>query len=1853
MATLSQPDSKRKYSWWWDSHISPKNSKWLQENLTDMDTKVKQMIKLIEEDADSFAMRAEMYYKKRPELMKIVEEFYRAYRALAERYDHVTGVLHQAHKSMAEAFPNQVPLVLAEDSPAGSSANETDPQTPEISPIRVIFDPGELKKDALGLSSSHSHAFKRNGDFTEDPDTVTSRKGSKQLDESFESGEAVSRAKYSEGKARKGLNFHDAEEKEQSVQNNGSDHIKSRVLSESEQVGKAETVVLSLKKTLAKLESGKEAGLLQYQQSIERSSALESEVSRVQEDSRGSSQRASQAEAEVQTLKEALAKLESQREASLLQYQQCIDRIYNLEVEVSRAQKDAGELDERVSKAEAEAKSIEQELVRVEGEKEAALAQYKQCSDTLLNLEEKLLHAEENARRINERANKSQTEVETLRQELARLTEEREAAARRYQQCLETIANLEHKISHSQEEAQRLTCEIDDGVAKFKAAEERCLLLEKSNQTLQSELESLVEKMGFQTEELTEKRKELGRLWTCIQEERLRFVEAETAFQTLQHLHSQSQEELRSLAAELQNRAEILKDMETCNQGLEDEVQRVKEENKSLNELNLSSAVSIKNLQDEVISLRETIGKLEDEVELRVDQRNALQQEIYCLKEELNELNKKHWAVLGQVESVGYDPEYFESSVKELQDENSKLKEICEADRSEKVALLEKLGIMEKLKEKNAVLENSHLDLNVELQGVGEQVKALEESCESLLGEKSTLVAEKATLISQLQIATVNLEKLSEKNNFLENSLSDASAELEVLRVKFKSLEDSCLLLDNEKSGLITERENLVSQLEITKLRLEDLEKRFTELEYKHTVLENERESALCKVEELQASLDTAQQEHASLSRLSETRLAGMELQIHVLEEEGQCRKKEYEEELDKAVSAQIEIFILQRSVHDLEKETISILMECQNLLETSRLSEKLISELEHDNLEQQMEVKSLFGQTKKLRMGLYRVLKTLDIDVDHRFDDNINQDEVLLSHIVCKLQEMQGSFFRSSDENQQLLIEKSVLVTLLGQLKVDAIHLVTERDTLAWEFRIQSDQLSVLQMEIQKILGMNEEFRLKVMEGDQGKEVLKTEIENLQGQLLDLQRANQNLQEDNFKVLEDKISLIKEAFDLVEEKRNLDEANWVLYGDIMSESNLSLILRNITFEKIVELKKLTEELDKLHSMNNDLEGKVRLMEGKLEDVEDDNFKYKESLNKSENELVLLKSISDQLRFEIANGKDLISQKESKLLEAELMFNAITNEKIELHKLVEDLKNKYEEGQVILKDQEKQILKLSAENDHQSQDMGCLREVNQKLESDLCRLHEELREAKTREESLSSELQKGGDEIALWETQAATSFTELQISSVCEVLFEGRIQELTIACENLENMSISKDIEIELLKERVSSLEGENGGLHAQLAAYTPAVISVKDCISSLEKHTLSNYRLHAAQNEKAKDAHLVTHPHTSYQPMYGDRITMAPDGFSDLQDLQRRMKSIEKAVVEMERHATLEHLNANAKLEAAMQEIEELKLQSRLCEENVQISKPVTLHLAEEELGDAHGNELKMGMRTRKVSEARNEALTKDIMLDQSSECSPYGISRREIVEADRMIELWETTDRDGSFDQRIGKAQKVATALAHNQNQPFKRNSSRASSDSFLEKELAVDKLEIAGGLAEPRQEGNKRKILERLDSDAQKLANLQITVEDLKRKVGNTEKSRKGGKVIEYGPVVGQLDQAEESITKLFDVNRKLVKTVENGSRSFSGVSATDSDESVNVRRRRISEQARRGSEKIGRLQLEVQKIQFLLLKLDDEKEIRRKTRISERKPRVVLQDYLYGGGSRAKQKRKKAPFCACVRPPTKGD
>ncbi|KAK7282896.1 hypothetical protein RIF29_12005 [Crotalaria pallida] len=103
------------YSWWWASHVRTKQSKWLEQNLQDMEDRVSVALQIIEESGDSFAQRAEMYYRKRPELVNFVEEAFRAYRALAERYNHLSKELQSANRTIASVFPEQVQYRIDDD----------------------------------------------------------------------------------------------------------------------------------------------------------------------------------------------------------------------------------------------------------------------------------------------------------------------------------------------------------------------------------------------------------------------------------------------------------------------------------------------------------------------------------------------------------------------------------------------------------------------------------------------------------------------------------------------------------------------------------------------------------------------------------------------------------------------------------------------------------------------------------------------------------------------------------------------------------------------------------------------------------------------------------------------------------------------------------------------------------------------------------------------------------------------------------------------------------------------------------------------------------------------------------------------------------------------------------------------------------------------------------------------------------------------------------------------------------------------------------------------------------------------------------------------------------------------------------------------------------------------------------------------------------------------------------------------------------------------------------------------------------------------------------------------------------
>lgn len=100
-----------------------------------------------------------------------------------------------------------------------------------------------------------------------------------------------------------------------------------------------------------------------------------------------------------------------------------------------------------------------------------------------------------------------------------------------------------------------------------------------------------------------------------------------------------------------------------------------------------------------------------------------------------------------------------------------------------------------------------------ELEGLREKKAALEESCKELNSKICSHLSERAALVAQLEAISQTMEVLLEKNAVLENSLSDANAELEDLRRKLKELEKSSEAVNSQNSVLQSEKTTLVFQV--------------------------------------------------------------------------------------------------------------------------------------------------------------------------------------------------------------------------------------------------------------------------------------------------------------------------------------------------------------------------------------------------------------------------------------------------------------------------------------------------------------------------------------------------------------------------------------------------------------------------------------------------------------------------------------------------------------------------------------------------------------------------------------------------------------------------------------------------------------------------------------------------------------------------------------------------------------------------------------------------------------------------------------------------------------------------------
>ncbi|KAJ6797904.1 protein NETWORKED 1D-like isoform X1 [Iris pallida] len=1734
MAMLPQGNSRRMYSWWWDSHVSPKNSRWLQENLTDMDKNVKAMIKLIEEDADSFRKRAEMYYRKRPELMKLVEEFYRAYRALAERYDHATGALRQAHRTMAEAFPDQIPFLLPDESLSGSSGIDSEPRTSEMLP----------QNDA------------------------DASKGLRQMNAMFATGEETSPAVFTEA----------------SQLSEENQRLKNQINSESERADKAQADVDRLKGTISELESDKETVFVQCQLSQEQISGLEAELSCAQE-----------------------------------------------------------------------------ELKKLNDEMLSSISSLKSVEEQCRLLEEGNQMLKNQITSESERADKAQADVESLKGTISALESVKEAAFLQCQLSQERISSLEDELSRTQQDMKKLNDEMLTNITNLKSVEEQCHLLEEQNDSLQLELHMCKERAKAKQAELDTRQEEVEKLEVSIADEKQRSVQLEMARLALEDLQSQSQEEVRLLTLEVQNGAEMLKNTELTKAALEEELQLLKEENAgvekeklyfslkitdlqgeinslneakrrledevqhhveengSLKEENFSSSLKITNLQDEIALLKESKKRLEDDVQILVEEKKALQLEIISMKEDKALLELRHRELTEKIGAVHLNVESLQALVKELRDGNLELKEMCKIHEDEKSVHLDNLKRMEKIAEKNDVLEASLSNANVELGELREKKKALEECCETLQDKISMHISDKAIMVSQIETIAQNMEMLSEKNTLLENSLSDANVELEGMRGKLGSLRETCQSLQDNEFNLLSEKSTLVTQVESISRSLENSENTYAELECKNMNLEKEKEHMLHQVTELQASLKMEKEEHETLLQSNKSQLATLEHQICILQEKGSLREEALEAECDKLINAHLENFILQRCLHDMTEKSLILSDRYEKNLQTSRCKEKVILELEKASFKQNKSLSALSQDNEKLLEGVNRVMEMLNIN---------NNETPSYQHfelILNEIKDLQALISDAQDDKQHLMVEKSIILSFLEQSKLDMMNLELEKDGIEREFRVKCEELSVLLCQKEEQMEINEHLRKDVQGCNQREEGLNAEMTMVSQKLADLQEAHSSLQGEISKLLDEKQSLSIKLYDLHHGTETLEEENNVLLQELITLECLCLTFRSYNAERAVNLQLL----------GNDLEKEIRSLNVKLGLLEIENIKLKESvadLEDSKQRLVILednvstsRSVCKELNTQVETEKKLIVQKDMELLQATHNFQVLQDKNLELCRKLEQLMVEIDGAKVVREEYEKRICTLSEDKVEKDNEIAFLRQANGTVCGDLDQLHNEVRDLKNREKHLISELQKRIDGAKCCEAELTTLLNESQITTINASVYEEKMLELLLTCESLEistmvqkekfyeEVTLRNVFEDELNK-KLEALIGENRGLKEELDLYMPLVLSLHDDVASLEECIISLTMRHSLEKQDNK---LVCLQHEKNDgEKIADYITMSA-GILELQKLHAKLNALQTVLMD---HLEQERsVSDAANLHVAMRTFDELNSGTVIGQEKSEVNKDSVVHSKTKE---------EFGADTEKSRESYDQ-IVKDIQLDHVLISAQYedGASSRapstiESVETKYEIELWDT----GDSNKPVGSFHDL----------------------EYHQTELVDEtKNEYPSSKSDPEW---SRSVSGRLSFDGQRLLILQMNVKELKRKLETSllNESRN----VEFEKIKAQLKEGEKVISHLMNKNNKLIKKAEGFSASPGSLASEQNDGFGNISgrqsERKISERARRGSEKIARLELEVQKVQYILLKLKEEEDFRR-ARIAEKKTKVLLKDYLYG--RKDSPRRKKVHCCACSRPKTK--
>ncbi|VAH03771.1 unnamed protein product [Triticum turgidum subsp. durum] len=1475
-----------------------------------------------------------------------------------------------------------------------------------------------------------------------------------------------------------------------------------------------------------------------------------------------------------------------------------------------------------------EIQSIRGTMSQLSAEKDGALLQHQQSVERVSVLESQLMNTQSELEVNENKVHILMKDVERKREEIHSIHGQLQNESDRRTQTEAALLMSESLHSKLEEEVRRLTQDLDTTIKKLSELENEKLNLENTSTELKktilglnsemdasllqqhqslekvSDLESQLletklklekseQKMQLLELEIGQMSESVNSLELALKDEAGKRVQAETSLRSMENMYSQSQEEVSRLHREIEMLNGKSNELENLSSELKSTILLLNTEKDATLLKNQESSMRVSDLESELSQLQaelqtsldgETKKHIECEAALLLvtDLHSKSQDEVNKLAMHIEELTGK----LSEVENIKMD---LENIV------NKHTKDI------------------HILREQNLSAELIIKDLHCELGALKELNVRLEAEVGSHIGEKEAI---RRDFVRQRE-EKENLDGIHHVLAYEMNALKDSAAANQLLIEELQI-----------NSALSAEKNNLFSQLQNITVVAKALESKRSDLQDKHTSLSREKDLVYDQVRKLKGLLRTINKECENAVKSHEMHANSLEKQISSLHEKIHDMDERLQEEEQKSMGASISVVALESSLVYAKDENVALLNKCQKYAFENHAAKILISQLEDKARYHESERKTLLKLSGRLREGISHHMKVLNIDRDLG-PAEIAQDEILIQYVSDETSSILKHKEEIEDDNTLMYTELSVLSTVMLQLGTEFRDLHLQKCALEEDVEREATELISLQIKNCQLLESNDQLRQELQNNSERDQLQKIEALVLHEKLSCLAESHEASQDKITDMAEKNESLSKEHQSLIEKYNALEDENGTALRECMMLEHLSLFLRGHNNEVASALVSLTDEMALLSLVKGELDNEVKVLSARVILFESENNYLKKYLvyltEVLTTRLILLefdlntgKSISQELAVELESCMAQLMQKDDELLEAEENVQLMQAKNRELCGVVGVLQVAIEGAKVVKGELEKKIVILTEEGTTKDGEILLLRQANETLEMDAGILKRKEQSLISAHELMSEEVEEHEREslLLIGDTVASSVSVAAYKEMALQFMMEAKAIEISaiVQKEIILNKISMRDAHIEALQKNVIEMQEENAELNAELSMQLALIGSLSNHISLLEEDALS---LSKPYSTECKEETCMQ------EDKIGPKSHRFASGTLELKQLMSRIEALGVVISNSKCRRDEESTNSTAKMMAVNMEIQELKTKG--------------------------GSEIyseKEKQKDGEDSKGKQVQMMKDIELDEIStyypaygtEASSYpvGVGNGANAEVDdEMLQLWEAAER--TCKKQTAKSSSCEHEHEHDIEAVEEVKSEYPSSELLRGRDLGIiNKLEMLSS-AEPDELWGKN-VVERLASDGQRLASIQESIEELKRKMGGPAKGHS-----EYESVSTQLRETEGLVLEQMNLNSKLAKKAENYPALSDSMKAER--EGGFPSKRKMLEQVRKGSDNVARLELELQKIQYVLLKLEEEHEYTR-LKVSDKRTRVLLKDYLYGRKDH-RGKKKRSPFCGCVR------